>query len=128
LENRLSLANTLAIGDGSVLEPRPGGTVDMDFTVTRSGDLTAPVTVGYTTVPGMAQSNRDFSPTTGTVLFPPGAATEVISIPVFGNGVYALNVERLIRGQAAVARPDPPAVSPAPPAGSAAGEAQAAAA
>src|SRR5262249_39064603 len=88
LENRLAPANTVSISDGSVLEPLPGGSVDLNFTVTRSGALDAPLTVGYTTVPGTAQPDRDFRPTTGTVLLPAGAATAVIGIPVFGNGVH----------------------------------------
>ena len=88
LETRLAPATTFSIADGSVIEPAPGGTVNLDFTVTRTGDLTSQVTLGYTTVAGTAQPNTDFTPTTGTVLFPTGAATETIAIPVFGNGVY----------------------------------------
>ena len=34
LEDRLAPATTLSIADASVLEPAPGGTVNMDFTVT----------------------------------------------------------------------------------------------
>src|SRR5262249_51822072 len=58
------------------------------FTVTRIGDLTPPLTVGYTTVAGTAQPGTDFTPQTGTVTFAAGAATAIISIPVVGNGVY----------------------------------------
>jgi hypothetical protein len=88
LEARLAPATTFSIADNSVIEPAPNGTVNLDFTITRSGDLTSQVTVGYTTVAGTAQPNTDFTPTTGTVLFPTGAATEIIAIPIFGNGVY----------------------------------------
>lgn len=88
LENRLAPAVTLSIATASVLEPGPGGTVNMDFTVTRSGDLGAQLTVGYTTVAGTAQPNVDFAPITGTVTFPYGAATATIGIPVFGTNAY----------------------------------------
>src|SRR5438128_4350639 len=89
LENRLVLsATTLSIADSSVLEPTPHGTVNLNFTVTRSGDLTPQVTVGYTTIAGTAQPGTDFTPTTGTVTFPSGARTETIGIPIFGNGVF----------------------------------------
>jgi hypothetical protein len=91
LEPRLSPATTFSIADNSVIEPAPNGTVNLDFTVTRSGDTTSQVTVGYTTVAGTAQPKppgADFTPVTGTVLFPSGAKTETISIPIFGNGVY----------------------------------------
>ena len=60
----------------------------MDFTVTRTGDLTSQITVGYTTVAGTAQPNTDFTPTTGTTTFASGSATATIAIPIFGNGVY----------------------------------------
>ena len=60
LETRLAPATTFSIADSSVIEPAPGGTVNLDFTVTRSGDLTSQVTVGYTTVAGTAQPNTDF--------------------------------------------------------------------
>ncbi len=88
LESRLAPATTLSIADSSVIEPGPHGTVNMDFTVTRSGDLTSQVTVGYTTVAGTAQPNTDFTPQTGTTTFAPGSATATIAIPIFGNGVY----------------------------------------
>jgi hypothetical protein len=88
LEDRLAPAMPLSIADASVLEPAAGGHANMDFTVTRIGDLTPPLTVGYTTVAGTAQPGTDFTPQTGTVTFAAGAATATISIPVVGNGVY----------------------------------------
>ena len=60
----------------------------MDFTVTRTGDLTAPLTVAYTTEAGTAQPNTDFTPTTGTTTFASGSATATIGIPIFNDGVY----------------------------------------
>ncbi len=87
LETRLTPATTVSIADASVLEPAPGGTVNMDFTATRAGDLTSQVTVGYTTVAGTAQANTDFTPETGTTTFAYGAATATITIPILGSGV-----------------------------------------
>jgi hypothetical protein len=88
LETRLTPATTISIADGSVLEPMPHGTVDMDFTLTRTGDLTSQVTVGFTTVAGTAQPTTDFTPTTGTTTFASGSPSASIHIPVFGNGVF----------------------------------------
>jgi hypothetical protein len=88
LENRLAPATTLSIADGSAIEPAPHGTVNMNFTVTRTGDLTSQLTVGYKTVPGTAKPTIDFTPQTGTTTFAAGAATATISIPIFGNGVF----------------------------------------
>ncbi len=88
LESRLSPATVFSIANSSVVEPAPGGTVNLNFTVTRSGDLTSQVTVGYTTISGTAQPGTDFTPETGTTTFASGSATAIIPIPVFGNGVY----------------------------------------
>ena len=88
LEDRLAPATTLSIADASAIEPASGGTVNMDFTVTRTGDFTAPLTIGYTTVAGTAQPTTDFTPETGTTTFAAGSATATIAIPIFGNGVY----------------------------------------
>ena len=88
LEDRMAPAVSLSIATASVIEPGTGGTANMDFTVTRSGDLGSQLTVGYTTVAGTAQPNVDFTPETGTVTFPYGAATATIGIPVFGTNAY----------------------------------------
>src|SRR5262249_46777983 len=47
-------ATTLSIANSSAIEPAVGGTADMIFTVTRTGDLTSQITVGFTTVAGTA--------------------------------------------------------------------------
>ena len=78
---------TLSIANSSAIEPGLGGTTDMDFTVTRTGDLTSQITVGYTTVAGSAQPNTDFTPETGTTIFDYGSATATISIPILHDGV-----------------------------------------
>ncbi len=88
LEDRLAPATTLSIADASTIEPSPGGTANMVFTVTRTGDLTAPLTVGYTTVADTAQPGADFTPETGIATFAAGSATATIAIPIFGNAVY----------------------------------------
>ena len=88
LEYRLVPAAFLSIANTTAVEPMPGGTVDMDFTVTCTGDLTSQITVGYTTVAGTAQPNTDFTPTTGTTTIASGSATATIGIPIFNDGVY----------------------------------------
>src|SRR5437588_2989408 len=75
LEHRLAPAVTLSITTANVIEPGPGGTALMDFTVTRSSDLNSQLTVGYTTAPGTAQANVDFTPSTGTTTFAYGSPT-----------------------------------------------------
>src|SRR5262249_16866404 len=87
LEDRLAPAN-LWIADGSAIEPAPGGTANMDFTVMRTGDLTSPLTIAFPTIAGTAQAGPDFPPETGTTTFAAGSGTATIAIPVLGNGVY----------------------------------------
>ncbi len=53
LEGRISPAALIAISDARVAEG-DSGSVMMNFTVSRAGDLTAPVTVGYITADGTA--------------------------------------------------------------------------
>ncbi len=88
LEYRLAPAAFLSIANTTAIEPMPGGTVDMDFTVTRTGDLTSQITVGYTTVAGTASAGTDFTATTGTTTIASGAANATIGIPIFNDGVY----------------------------------------
>ncbi len=78
---------SVSIADASQLEPAAGGTVNMNFTVTRTGNLTLPLTVGYTTVAGTAQPGANYTPETGTKTFAVGSATATISIPILGYGV-----------------------------------------
>ena len=78
---------TFVIANSTAIEPAGNGTVNMAFTVTRTGDLTSQVTVGYTTVDGTAHGGTDFTPAAGNVTFASGAANATIGIPIFNNGV-----------------------------------------
>ena len=80
--------DSIAISGNTVVEPAGNGTVNLVFTVTRTGDLTANATIGYTTVAGTAQPAADFTPTTGNVTLAPGASNATIAVPVFGNGRF----------------------------------------
>ena len=90
LEGRITPATLIAISDASIAEG-DSGTVMMDFTVTRSGDLTVPVTVGYTTADGTAQAGIDYTAETGTVTILAGASSATIAIPVIGNLILQPN-------------------------------------
>jgi hypothetical protein len=88
ISDALPSPTALAIGDASAVEPGPGGTSNLLFTVTRTGDLTSQVTVGFTTIAGSAQANTDFTPTTGTTTFASGSSTAQISIPIMNHGAF----------------------------------------
>jgi hypothetical protein len=87
LEDRLTPAS-VSVADSSVLEPLPGNTTNMNFAVTRSGSLSAPLTVSYMTIAGSARPDIDFQPVNGAVTFAAGAATATIAIPILNNGIY----------------------------------------
>ncbi len=77
---------TISITDSSVVEG-DSGTTDMVFTVTRSGDMTSAVEVGYTTADGTALAGIDYTAETGTVTIPSGETSTTINIPVLGNTI-----------------------------------------
>jgi hypothetical protein len=64
-----------------------GGTVSLVFTVTRTGDLSSTITVGYTTANGTALSGSDYTAATGTVVIPSGSATATVTIDVTGDAL-----------------------------------------
>jgi hypothetical protein len=84
LEVRITPTSLIAISDASIAEG-DSGSVMMDFAVSRTGDLTVPVTVDYTTADGTAQAGIDYTAETGTVSIPAGATSATIAVPVIGN-------------------------------------------
>ncbi len=62
---------SISISGASVVEG-DNGSVNMVFTVTRTGDTTSTVEVGYTTMDGTAEAGADYTPQTGTVTLPSG--------------------------------------------------------
>jgi hypothetical protein len=52
------------------------------FTVTLSAPSAVPVSVGYSTTDGSATGGADFAPATGTVTFPPGTTTQLVTVAV----------------------------------------------
>src|SRR5687768_10118414 len=75
LEPRRLLAATVSISDSSVIE----GSGDLVFTVMRTGDLSEPLTVGYSGAPG------------ASVTFEAGSATTSIVIPVTDDARHDLD-------------------------------------
>lgn len=77
-------ANSLSVSDAGLLEGN-SGTADMVFTVTRTGDLSATLTVNYATADGTALAGIDYAPTSGTVTFAVGVATTEVRVPIIGD-------------------------------------------
>lgn len=75
----------MSVADASLTESN-SGTTNMLFTVTLSkADRTKTISVKYATVNGSALGGSDFTTTTGTATFPPGAISLSVAIPVIGD-------------------------------------------
>lgn len=83
-------AGQFAIGDASVVEG-DAGTVDLEFTVTRSNGSTGAVTVDYATSSGSATGTTDFVPTSGTLTFADGETSKTITVTVNGDLIPEAN-------------------------------------
>ncbi|WP_439622718.1 FG-GAP-like repeat-containing protein [Gemmata sp.] len=80
LEERVTPAATLSVADATfALNAGAAGVV-----VTRTGDLTQQVTVGYTVTGGTAAAGTNYqaTPASGTLFFPAGSAAERIPVSV----------------------------------------------
>jgi len=73
---------SLSINSVSVSDTAAGTAV---FTVTRTGDLTQPTSVSYSTVGGSATADSDFGSASGTVTFAAGQATATIAVSILAN-------------------------------------------
>jgi hypothetical protein len=84
LEDRLVPNNTLSVSDATLMEGDTG-TADMVFTITRTGDLSSALTVGYTTANGTAAAGDDYTPASGTVTFAATVGSVEVRVPVVGD-------------------------------------------
>lgn len=68
---------TAAEGDGTAV-----------FTVTRSGATSDEESVDYATVDGTATAGTDYTATSGTLTFAPGATTATVAVPILDDTVH----------------------------------------
>ncbi len=61
------------------------GSNDVYFLVTLSSASTTPVTVNYGTFDGTAVAGTDYTTTTGTLTFAPGATTQFVTVPLIAS-------------------------------------------
>lgn len=67
----------------SIVQENGGSAV---IQVNRSGDLTSEVSVDYAVFGGTATASDDFTPSSGTLVFPPGQAQQLIFVPIVEDG------------------------------------------
>ena len=83
----------LSIADLSQAEGNGPGTTTMNFTVTRSGDLSVTSTVNYSTIAGTATqgscgtAGNDYQSASGLLTFAPTDDTETINVTICGDAV-----------------------------------------
>ena len=77
---------SISVADATVTEGN-AGTVAAAFTVTLSAPSTQPVTVDFATADGSATAGSDYVAASGTLTFPPGSVSQVLTITVNGDTV-----------------------------------------
>ncbi len=75
----------IALAAASVKEGALGGGAKAVFALSLSAPSAVPMTVAYSTADGTAVAGRDFTATSGTVTFAPGATKAEISVAVIGD-------------------------------------------
>ncbi|MBX7185211.1 MAG: proprotein convertase P-domain-containing protein [Vicinamibacteria bacterium] len=74
--------STISVTDASVAEGTAGPANSLSFTVVLSATSTSTITVDYATANGTATAGSDYTATSGTLSFPPGVASKVVTVPV----------------------------------------------
>lgn len=85
-ENEIRQAPKISVKAASVLEADENNT--LEFEVELSWDYTQEVKVDYSTISETAEETLDFIPVSGTVIFAPGEAIQIVSIPVIGENIF----------------------------------------
>jgi hypothetical protein len=85
----ISIPPTLVSVTNSVATANEQGPVNGVFTVTRSGDITVPLTVNYT-VAGTATAGSDYTTLPGAVTFAAGSASTNITVQVINDSTPEL--------------------------------------
>lgn len=78
------LNSVVNVANTSVTEGN-GGSTPATFTVTLSEASSQTVTVAFFTANGTASAGSDYTATSGTVTFPPGATSRTFAVPVLGD-------------------------------------------
>jgi hypothetical protein len=72
--------------DAVINEPPPSSTTTVPVPIRLNKAASQPVTVHYGTVAGTATANVDYTPATGTLVFPPGVTEQDIPITILNDG------------------------------------------
>jgi len=78
--------STISINNVTQKAPPRRSTSQMVFTLTLSAPCAQTVTVNYYTSNGTAIAGRDYVPTSGVTVFPPGTTTQTETVTIIGTG------------------------------------------
>lgn len=78
---------TVSVSDAVLGEPATGQ-AQMMFTLTRTGDLSQPLGVGYQTQDGTAVAGVDYVAQSGVAQFAVNSATTQVSVPILSDGNF----------------------------------------
>ena len=98
---------TVSIGNGSIIAG-PSGSLAMQFTITRAGDLGRAIAVSYATADGTATAGVDYKAVSGSATIPANSATATIAVPVIGDSMALSGKGFLMKILSAVAVGDAP--------------------
>ncbi len=79
------LSPGISINDLSISSEGDSGTQDATFTISLSETSTESVHVSYTTANGSATADADYTPVSGTLVFPVGTTTRSVIVSVLGD-------------------------------------------
>jgi subtilisin family serine protease len=80
----------VSINNVGVIET-DSGTVNATFTLTLSAMTTDTVTVNWATANGSAVAGSDYVAASGSVVFPPGSTSQMVSVQVKGDTLFEVN-------------------------------------
>ncbi len=94
--------------------PESGGAVMVDVTLSKAPIVTA--TVAYQTSDGTALANSDYTPMSGTLIFPPSLLTpQTLLLPILDDAIFepteSFNLNLLTATDAIIASPDVAAIT-----------------
>ncbi|MGZ0172770.1 MAG: beta strand repeat-containing protein [Planctomycetales bacterium] len=78
------VGSLLSISDATLVEGN-SGSQSVTLTVTLAQASSSPISVGFSTVNGVAVASEDYEATSGTLNFAPGETSQTISVNVFGD-------------------------------------------
>jgi hypothetical protein len=89
--------SVLSVADAPPVAEGDAGTTPATFVVTLTPAYNQAVSVRYATAPGTASAGRDYVSKSGTLVFPPGATSQAVTVAVRGDVLHEYDETLLLR-------------------------------